>query len=333
MKVRTPGKLILSGEHSVVYGKPALSIAVNRFIESTIETQAPDFLFECDALDYHAHTTRANLLQMKQLATSHYREFQQHRRPIEQVLEQATDLIQIATIDTLEHLGQTDALKIKLSSSIPLGHGLGSSAAVIVNILFGIAHYFNQPFEKKSLSERAVFLENLQHGTSSGLDIATCLEGGCIYFENKTPHHRPVPDLPLFIINTGKPKSSTGACVNHVSAYKNDTALWAVFESVTTRLDQAIKDHDTFQIKQCIHDNHALLCHIGVVPQRVQEFIAALEAAGIAAKISGAGAIMDDRGGTVLAFTNDAEALQRISEEYGYPFERIICTNQGTHIV
>lgn len=329
MKIRTPGKLILSGEHSVVYGKPALAMAIDRFVEASIEPH-DGFLFECDALNYHSKTTRVDLVTLKKNTEERYQEFQKEIRPIEEVLNQGTDLIKIASIDTLQYFHQPcDGLKIKLSSSIPQGQGLGSSAAVIVNILFGLTHYFKHTLDHQTFFQHAIALESLQHGKSSGLDIATCFYGGCIIFQNKQAQPYPAPTLSLFIINTGKPTSSTGTCVQHVSAFKDDHALWNAFEVVTLTLKDAIAQQDDITIKKAVHENHQLLCRIGVVPERVQQFIAALHRVGIAAKISGAGAIKGEHGGTILAITENISALQKIADDYGYSCQKIRSAQQG----
>ena len=161
-----PGKIILFGEHAVVYGRPAIAAPVSqvraRAVVSAdplaptgrVRVQAPDIGLEANLDDL----------------------------PIDQPLRRALDL-------TLEALGleRAPACTVRVSSTIPLAAGLGSGAAVSVAVIRAFAAFLGRPLETERVSALAYEVEKLYHGTPSGIDNTVIAYGQPVYFVRGRP--------------------------------------------------------------------------------------------------------------------------------------------------
>ncbi len=323
MRAIAPGKLILSGEHAVVYGRPALAMAIDRSavteITTGVETGEARVCFHLGDFQVRESYTVMALRDFQRRIRRNYELFLEGRLTIRQVLRKPIELIQYAFIIVLDglHLKLSHGLDIRLRSNIPMGCGLGSSAAAILSVLRGIGHYFRVEFRPDWYYEYSLEAERLQHGHPSGVDSYISLHGGCVRFQAGTAERRPLPRLPLTLVQTGTPESSTGECVAEVRRRFGDSSgIWDDFGAVTDRMGAALDRNDSEALREIVRENHRLLRQIGVVPDRVQSFVEEVERRGGAAKICGAGAVSGDRAGVVWVVGD--VPLNDLCERYGY---------------
>lgn len=336
MKVRAPGKLILSGEHSVVYGHPALAMAVNRYVEATVIPQ----LFSgvsFDLLDFkdESNFTLNTLLHLKKQIKLNYNRFMQGELKIRDVLKKPGDLVQFAFILFFEKLKLklSQGIKIRLQSDIPIGCGMGSSAAVILSIFHALAHHLGIPRPADFFFHLGLEAENMQHGYSSGLDLRVSLQGGCLYVDKGHISSRPIPSFPMYLVNTGVPANTTGECVTHVAKHFKSSSLGNEFAAITRSMDQALQAGNMTEFMQMIPLNHKLLVQIDVVPERVQRFIHDLQKNNSVGKICGAGSLSGERGGILLVVTEDESALKKLCTQYQYSFIRVVGETAGVSVI
>jgi mevalonate kinase len=327
---RAPGKLILSGEHAVVYGAPAIAVAVNRYATATALTQVEAlFSLELLNLSYHKSMTKKALKKIKNRLSENYESFKRGEQGIKEVLKLPFELSQFALSHFLEKMNHQSehGLKLTTHSDIPMGCGMGSSAAMILAVMHALALAEGKVFDKEFYYQSALDAENLQHGRSSGVDIRVSLQGGCLMFQQNTYETLPIEALPFWVINTGKPLSSTGHCVESARSYFDNSHFMDDFSSVTLSLSKALKTHDKITLMDAIRENHRLLCAIGVVPQKIQQFIEQLENAGFAAKICGAGSVIGDTAGIVMIVAE--QSPEAICQKAGYVTQRMMIDYDG----
>jgi mevalonate kinase len=318
---RAPAKLILSGEHSALYGQPALAMAVDRLTETTLVWQPEQYsiAFYLLNLNYTAQLTLQKLRDLKQRVQNKYNKFLDGECNIREVLSRSFELLQYAFIHIIDRLNITlpKGVIVETRSNIPISCGMGSSAATIMSVVYAITSFFELNTELDSYLQFARDAENLQHGHSSGLDLQISMYGGCARFENDKITPRTIPELPMYIINTGKPFTTTGQCVmNAKQHFAQSKSLALDFAAVTNALDKALQENNLALVQECIRANHCLLTKIGVVPEKVQRFISELEHFGAAGKICGAGATKGQNAGIVLAVTGTD--ITAIVKKYGY---------------
>ncbi len=318
MKAIAPGKLILSGEHAVVYGQPALAMAINRFTHATIVPRhEKDIAFNLRGLRYHARLTHQALSHLRDRLSTQYKAFLQGQCSIRDVLKQPFELPQFALAQLLKHL-KIDAhpgLQISIDSDIPIGSGMGSSAATIISILKALTQYFKLTLSTEKILQIALETEQLQHGHCSGLDLNVALQGGCLHFQAGNTTSRPLPAVPMTLVDSGTPQSNTGECVTCVAPHFKHSQIGDDFAAVTHSLDEALQQNNLRDVQLAIRENHRLLVMLGVVPERVQQLVAGIEACGGAAKVCGAGSVTGDAAGAILVVAPD-ELQPRLSELY-----------------
>jgi len=280
-----PGKIILFGEHAVVYGQPALAVPVAQVQATASVEPAPEGIWidACDlgrryrledasADDPLAAAIRLTLANL-QLPVSHY------------------------------------ALQITLTSSIPIASGLGSGAAVCTALVRALANYLNDPMTSPEVSSIVFETEKLLHGTPSGIDNTVVAYGQPVYFVKGQP---PVPlavlhPFHLLIADTGIP-SPTKATVGEVrAAWQKEPKRYAqMFRAIGDIAREARVLLETGQppavrfverLGVLMNRNHALLQQLGVSCPELDRLAESARAAGAAgAKLSGGG-----RGGNMLA--------------------------------
>lgn len=307
IKTRAPGKLILSGEHAVVHGAPALAMAVNRSMES-LWTPNPGHIVRIHLTNSPPiEKTIEDLHSFREEAEIRYQDFLNGRLPAADVLVSPASLLFL----TIAAAAPPHGGDLVINGDIPLGAGMGSSAALILSVL----HALQPEWTKESLFRTALHCEHFQHGRSSGIDLFASQHGGVIQLEaglfSKTDAF--APNLRVFF--SGKPSCSTGECVAGVGRrFGAGHSIWSDFASVTRDFRSALQLGDDLHLQDCIKANHRLLRMIGVVPDPVQACIREIELGGGAAKICGAGAVRGSAAGMILV-SGDC-AMQTIAERY-----------------
>lgn len=303
MKAIAPGKLILSGEHAVLYGCPAVAMAIDRSAQAEITAHDADSVsFSLGNYNYHESFTLRALQDLRTRVSDSYKLFLDGRLGIRDVVRKPVELFQYAFIMVLDglHLKLEQGLKVQLFSNIPIGCGLGSSAATVLSEVRAVGHFFRVDFRPDWHYRYSLEAENMQHGRASGVDSYMSLHGGCARFQNGEVQQLPLPGGPLFLVQTGMPATTTGECVVAVAREFEHSKIWEEFTEVTGEFERALVQGDLAAMQSAIRRNHRLLSRIGVVPMRVQAFIAEVERWGASAKICGAGAVAGDGGGMVL---------------------------------
>lgn len=334
IKVYAPGKLILSGEHAVVHGQPALAMAVNRFVTATVTREtASQVAFDLSDLAHSSHLSVDALHHLKEKIKQKYYRFIRGDYSIREVLQKPFELAQFAMGLLAEAMNLTlpHGVKIHVQSDIPMGCGMGSSAATIVSVMQAMANFLELPMPREKLFQLAMEAENMQHGRSSGLDLRIALQGGCIYMQGNEIQERSIPALPMYLVNTGAPQSTTGQCVEKAAPHFKSSALGEDFAAVTNAMDAALRQQSWRDMHTAVRANHKLLTKIGVVPERVQNFISQIEAAGGAAKICGAGSVAGDHAGAVLVTSEDRHQLMSLCSRFAYQVIPVSGELRGVH--
>lgn len=319
IKARAPGKIILSGEHAVVYGHPALAMAINRYTESIVRWSTPlHFRFNLLGIDYRQEVTLETLKRLKRKLQKQYQQFKSGDLNIREVLKHPFELSLYTAINLLEKVKHKLPMGIEFdtNSNIPIGCGLGSSASSVVSLITALGKLLEIDMTLEDYSRLAVESENLQHGVSSGLDVQVSYQGGAIFYQQGKFEKRPLPQIPITLVNTGPPTSSTGECVTKAKPYFEKENLGPEFAAITKNLDSAIQANDLAEIKLSIQQNQRLLERIGVVSEKAKTFIRKIEAAGASAKVCGSGGVNEDEVGAILVI--DATELTELAREFGY---------------
>lgn len=342
---RAPGKLILSGEHSVVYGAPALVMAIAKYTTVRFtplhQTRVLKTVFR--GLPQRGAYPLSRLHALKNKLDERFEQFLRGERAVQNILHRPDDLL-VYTLATLmrqiplpgrSNGGLPVPGKLESDSELPLGAGMGSSASAIAATLVLYEHLTRHPLSLEERFERIRFCERLQHGKGSALDAAAVTYGGIQYLENGIPEAQTFTlDSHWHMLCHGIPAASTGETVSHVRArHGEDRALWQQFAATSDTLRDALCARRDPRTAIC--ENHRLLSHIGVVPEAATRLIAQIEASGGAAKISGAGASRGDHAGMMLIYHQDPDALAATLAQHAPQLraQPVRIAGHGAHLV
>lgn len=324
-----PAKFILSGEHAVVYGKPAIAVAINRYAKSKVYAVLNRKVI-VKLLDFH-RTCEIDLKDLvgiqNELRGQLSGEGKQDiwlnfsQDPTGFFLYGCSIFLKRYIPDAAE------GFMLEIQADFPKGSGLGSSAATMASALCALSAFFDVPFTPDMAFPLVYQAEMLLHHKSSGLDPYTVLHGGCVFFKDGAGVLAPWLDEPFYLVQTGIPQASTGECVSWVKRhFETDKSIWNAFETVTLSVKSAIESKNRLDLWDAIRKNQKCLDFIGVVPEKVKRFIEEIESLGGAAKISGAGSVRGDAGGIVLVLS-DVD-IGDLCKRYGYePF----CVQKEPH--
>lgn len=276
-----PGKLILLGEHAVVYGHPAVAIAVDR---GTTVHLSP--------VDGPSRVLRADLAGAE-------------RDP----------RLGAAIASQVPALG----VGVAIHSTLPVGRGMGSSGALAVALVRAVAAWEGRVADLDECIRRGFEVERVFHGTPSGLDHSVSARGGALSYRRGPDGPRlsplPVGDLPLVVLDTGR-AGDTATLVAAVRARRPaiDPVL-AEIGALVTALLPAIAAGDLRTLGQGMTENQRLLRAIGVSTPEVEALLSFAIAQGAhGAKLAGAGG-----GGVVIALHPDPDGLVRQARGRGIP--------------
>ena len=293
-----PAKTILFGEHSVVYGEPAIAGAVNKRAYVEIKDSKTDkSILRSYDLNFEV-----------ELDTEHKKYKLIRGKPgiIRYILE------------AFHNVHDHSPIEMTLSSKVPIGSGLGSSAAVTVATLAALYRYHNIRFNKKSLAHDAHMVEEAVQGVASPLDTLVSTHGGLVYLsrKKKAEHFKTNFKAPFVVGYTTK-HGNTGKMVKDVRNLKNANPkiinpVITAMGNLTNYAKQAILKNDIEKIGELMNINHGFLDVIGVNTLELSRMVYnAREAGAIGSKTTGAGG-----GGSIIALCpGKAEEVARAIEK------------------
>ena len=272
-----PGKLMLFGEHAVVHKRPCLvmsvdsrmNVSLNRRKDGKINLNAPDLKIK----DY--------CFPLVDLKNSHPKE---------------TQFVLAAIKNFFEKYKIKSGLEIKTKSKISSKYGLGSSSAVTVSTIKGLAELFKIKITKKELFDLSYKTVLDIQGVGSGFDVAAAVYGGILYFiiGGKTIEEIRAERIPILVGYTGI-KADTPTLVKMISKrlLNEPKKINKIFDEIKKIVDLAkveIENSNWKRVGELMNLNQDLLRDLGVSSEKLEDLIkAALKAGAWGAKLSGAG--------------------------------------------
>jgi len=299
-----PAKVILFGEHFVVYGEPAIVLAIDKRAYVKVETRNDKRIY--------ARSANLNIAGYFEEGVFHPEKGGENARyklePVKTVVDKVFELA-----------GRNAGLNIEIRSTVPVAAGLGSSAAVAAATALAVAKTLDIELAKEEVFRITYEAERVVHGTPSGVDPAIATFGGALLFQMDTGV-KPLEaemDIPLVIGDT-QIQRSTRDLVAKVRRLREKfpAVIEPIMRSgrkIVLHAIEAIKQQDLETLGELVDINHGLLCAVGVSHEALERLISEARKAGaLGAKLTGAGG-----GGCMIALTEHdkldavAEAIQR----------------------
>lgn len=290
VQATAPGKIILFGEHAVVYSRPAIAAPVgNVSAKATLQPLESGHPFRVVASDLGQDYTLSEAAPDNPLAYTVH--------------------------SALAYFGYTapPAATLQVTSTIPLGRGLGSGAAISTAIVRVLGQFLDRSLSAAEISALVYEVEKLYHGTPSGIDNTVIAFNQPVYFIKKQPIQRMMVRQPLTLViaDTGI-VAPTHQVVGDLRQrwQANPTRYEQYFDEIQDIVEQARHiiegggDEGGIILGQLMNHNQQILEEMGISsPELAQLVTAARRAGALGAKLSGAG-----WGGNMIALTTPDEA-------------------------
>jgi mevalonate kinase len=296
-----PGKVYLFGEHAVVYGEPAVPCAIERRARVTAEKRD-------EGLVVHAEDLKLDGFTVEYTGDGTDHPDVDAEKPL---LEAAMGYVNEAVSQVQDAADEPDAgFEIWIESDIPLGAGLGSSAAVAVAAIDAGTRELGVELSSEAIADRAYQVEAaVQEGEASRADTFCSAMGGAVRVEGDDCHRlEGVGNLP-FVIGYDGGAGDTGALVAGVRALRDEydfaaDTVGAIGDIVRTGED-VLQSGDTETLGELMDFNHGLLSALGVSGRSLDTMVwAARDAGAMGAKLTGAGG-----GGCIVALDDSDDVL------------------------
>jgi mevalonate kinase len=281
-----PGKIILFGEHAVVYGRPALAVPVTQVHADVhvLDSARQGIWIDAPEVDLHA--------ELNTLPSDH---------PIASVIHNFLFLSRVSPFPNLE---------IAITSTIPVASGLGSGAAVTVALTRALASHLNYSMTNEEVNVFAYEIEKLHHGTPSGIDNTVVTYAMPVYFvrgESIETFQAGQP-FTILIADTGIPAPTRESVGDVRRLWMEDKPRWeTVFDKIgeiSSAARRAIEAGKPELLGDLMNENQALLQTLTVSSPALDGLIEAARRAGaLGAKLSGGG-----RGGNMIALVKPEKA-------------------------
>ena len=298
MKVSAPGKLILLGEHAVVYHRPCLVSAVSKRLKLGI---------------------------------------QKIKRKIVQIEKgDKKGFVKTAVKNFSEKYGLDFGVKIETEKGFDLNYGLGSSAAVTVSVLRGLAELANIKMAKRELFNFAYKTVLDVQGVGSGFDVAAAIYGGTIYFKTGGEEIEKIGDFDLpIIVGYSGVKADTPTLVKKVVEGKkrHPQIVEKIFNEIENLVEEGrevLLEKNWKRLGELMNINQKLLENLGVSTEKLQRMIYEARMAGaLGAKLSGAGG-----GDCMIALVDpkDRADVERVIEKAGGEIVKLNFSAEGVKV-
>ena len=259
-----PGKVILLGEHVVVYGRAAIAASIDRYVEVEIAPAG----------------TAAHLVSVVDNAPA-----TRWPVPIEAV-RCAAELTGVNPV----------GIEVAARATLPSGVGLGSSAALSVALVRALATFAGQSLTDAAVCARAFEIEKLFHGFPSGIDNTVVTYGGLLAFKHGTAPRPVIAPQPLpLVIGVGRAPRETQKTVRGLRQRweanpERYEPLFDAIDGLVRGAESAVSTGDLPHLGRLMSANHGLLQRMGISTDELDQMVTLACASGaLGAKLTGGG--------------------------------------------
>ena len=289
-KASAPGKVILFGEHFVVYGVKAILCSINKRVTVTAE--------KISERKISINSEIGNIVLEPNKSISEI------NSPLKPFYYLANKIIK----------NQNTGIQINIDSEIPLGAGLGSSSACCVAGAAAIFRLFGE-ISKEEILKHAIEAEKTIFENTSGADCTVCTYGGIMEYDKKQGFKKieNEPNFHLVIVNSNI-KHSTESMVSKVKQFEIEneeefTKLCDQESKLVKDVLELLKENNTSKIGEKINQNQEYLEIIGISNNELRKMIKMGQKSSFGAKITGSGG-----GGCIFAITNKSNLDKTLKE-------------------
>jgi len=275
--ISAPGKLLLMGDHAVVYGHPCLVTAIDKRVYATV-TILDERLFQLESPDIGVHG---------------------YSKPLNNLghdMQKEVRFAETAVRNFYDIHPQKHGVRIVIKSDFSSRYGFGSSSATVVAVLVSLAFCFKVNIPQRDMFALAHKTVLDVQGTGSGFDVAAAIYGGTLCFVTAGRVIEPLRHkaIPMVVGYTGV-KADTATLVDLVAQKrkKETVKVDRIFEAVTQLVDEAkdrVTEGDFERVGKLMDFNQEYLRDLGISSEKLESLISAAKKAGaFGAKLSGAG--------------------------------------------
>ena len=288
------GKVILLGEHSVVYGRHAIAVPVPQTIRVKVEDckEGVTLMIPSWGIEYQLDKD--------------IEQRQSFEKPAGAILERLN----------LSNKG----MRIEVFPDIPRGMGLGGSAAIAVAIIRGLSNHFNLGLSDEEVNGMAFESEKIAHGNPSGIDNTMATFGQPLIYRTGEPplvERLNINESFSLVVGFSRHEGVTAKTVRNVrEGWRKNTAMYEkIFDDIddlVLKSVTAIQNNDFALLGQMMNFCQGLLNALQVSNPELERLIGlAREAGALGAKLTGGGG-----GGAMVALVqNESEVAEAIESE------------------
>lgn len=338
MRSVAPGKIIVTGEYAGVFGEPVTLAAIDRYTSVKVSRRGSNVI-EAKTSLYPGEKMSLTISQAREWWREAENDWNMYRKTgnkesLLKYREGKLTPLKLAVAAAITEGGGMEGGVIEVSSTLPVGSGLGSSASMCVGVVGALV----RKWDREEINKLAYRIERVFNGSPSGADNTAISYGGWLRFQREGEDKLLVNEIKArtlkenwWLVDGGKPDENSLELIEKVLELGKQKPK--LLKELLAR-DRVVTELVQKELKRgklrpdFLKESQAVLEQMGVIGERGINLIKGLEKIGGYAKVSGAGGVRGGAG-SIVAYVEDKEKLEYLSRKKQFKYQRIVLGVEG----